>query len=143
MLGVCSSIVGAGAALVAPTGALEIEALLSADVASRCATSSEESIVPSKLRARWPPSIMLPRFENERAVRKSSSRRLSVGMGVFRGEKEVSASSRSVLGDGDLLSNLLDRSQKREDGDVFGVVGVKGVDDCGAGGWDCCCCPSR
>lgn len=48
------------------------------------------SIVPSVVcagNARKPPNMRLPRLEKDRVVRKSSSRRLSVGMDTEMGEK--------------------------------------------------------
>ena len=51
------------------------------------------SMVPSSAKTRCPPNMTLPRFEKDRLAMKSSSRRLSVGMGMARGAK---GSSRSL-----------------------------------------------
>jgi hypothetical protein len=50
-------------------------------------------IAPSRLRARFPPNITLPRLEKERPAMNSSSRRPSDGRETLRGEKMVASAS--------------------------------------------------
>ena len=51
------------------------------------------SMAPSSAKTRCPPNMTLPRFEKDRLAMKSSSRRLSVGIGMARGAKGSSRSS--------------------------------------------------
>lgn len=88
---------------------------------------------PSRWSARCPPNIILPRFEKDRPVIKSSSRRLSVGMETERGEK--------MTGSASSVSSASASSMGNDDGDAAGCSCGCGC-DCGCDGvvgGDCVC----
>lgn len=87
-----------------------MEVLLLGDVVLCWMMLGEEFMVLLKFKGCWLLSIMLLCLEKERLFRKLFLRRLLVGMGVFRGEKEVFGLFRLVFVDGDFLMNLLDCS---------------------------------